>query len=275
MCHTVNLMDQTPQAAELLKTLHAGKAQVEIYSSRAAQGEAAAARGAELVRDAIGRDGHARIIVATGNSQKDMIAALVRSPGIDWNRVEVFHMDEYVGMSADHPASFRRWVRENLITRVHPGRAHLLEGDATDVAAECRRYERLLLDAPIVLCFLGIGENGHIAFNDPHIADFKDPETVKRVALDERCRRQQVGEGHFATLDDVPREALTLTCPALMRSENLICCVPEARKVEAVRRSLEGEITPDCPGSLLRTHPHATIYLDRDSAAQLSIPAVP
>lgn len=274
-CATVNLMDQLPQAAGLLRSFQAGKAQVEIYSSRAAQGEAAAARGLDLVRDAIGRHGHARIIVATGNSQKDVIAALVRSPGIDWNRVEVFHMDEYVGMSADHPASFRRWVRENLITRVHPGRAHLLEGDATDVAAECRRYERLLLDAPIVLCFLGIGENGHIAFNDPHIADFDDPETVKRVALDERCRRQQVGEGHFATLDDVPREALTLTCPALMRSENLICCVPEARKAEAVRRSLEGGITPDCPGSLLRTHPRATIYLDRDSAAQLSKPAVP
>jgi glucosamine-6-phosphate deaminase len=253
----------------------ADKLGVEVYPSKAAQGEAAAVRGSELVRDAIGRQGHARIIVATGNSQEDMVAALVRTPGIDWSRVEVFHMDEYAGIHADHSASFRRWVRERLVERVHPGRAHLIEGDAADATTECLRYARLLLEAPIDICFLGIGENSHIAFNDPHIANFEDPETVKRVTLDERCRGQQVGEGHFKTLDEVPREALTLTCPALMRAEHLICCVPEARKADAVCKSIEGAIAPDCPGSLLRTHLRATLYLDFDSAAKLSILAVP
>jgi glucosamine-6-phosphate deaminase len=265
-------MTQQQKTEKPVRVLQAGNAQVEIYSSKAAQGQAAAARGAELIRDAINQQGHARIIIATGNSQKDMVAALGESHAIDWKRVEVFHMDEYLGMTESHPASFRRWLRENLSDRVHAAQFHLLKGDAADVQGEILRYERLLLAAPVEVCFLGIGENGHIAFNDPHIADFNDPVTVKIVALDERCRKQQVGEGHFATLDDVPRQALTLTCPGLMRAQNLICCVPEARKAQAVRNALEGEITYKCPGSMLRTHPRATIYLDLDSASQLSIP---
>lgn len=268
-------MNQSSNIEKPLKAFRAGKAQVEIYSSKTAQGKAAAARGSELIRAAIERNGRARVIIATGNSQQEMITALVQSIAVDWHRVEVFHMDEYIGMRADHPASFRRWLRERVIDRVSPQDVHLLEGDAPDTDAEICRYEHLVLEAPIDVCFLGIGENGHIAFNDPHVADFTDPKTVKAVTLDERCRKQQVNEGHFATIDEVPGKALTLTCPGLMRSENLICCVPEARKAEAVHNSLEGEMTPECPGSLLRTHPHATIYLDLDSAAKLSMRSLP
>jgi glucosamine-6-phosphate deaminase len=254
-----------------LRAFQVGEANVEIYSSAASQGKAAAARGAELISEAISRRGRARVIIATGNSQEHMIASLVQTSEFDWKRMEAFHMDEYLGISRHHPASFRRWLREHLSDQVSPGQVHLLEGDVSDPEAEIRRYERLLLDAPIDVCFLGIGENGHIAFNDPHVADFADPETVKIVDLDERCRRQQVGEGHFNTIEEVPRQAITLTCTGLMRSENLICCVPEARKAEAVRNALEGKISTSCPGSVLRSHQHVTIYLDRDSAALLSL----
>ena len=269
-----SLTNSTSQSINLEKPLRSfsvGKAQVTLFSSRAALGSAAAAQGVDLISAAIGRRGRARVIIATGNSQQDMVAALVQSPHIDWKRTAVFHMDEYLGMSADHPASFRHWLHEHVLNRVSPAEVHLLQGDAKDIDAEIRRYEGLLLEDTIDVCFLGIGENGHIAFNDPHVADFNDPRIAKIVSLDEICRKQQVGEGHFPTIDDVPRQAITLTCTGLMRSETLICCVPEARKAQAVRNSLRGEIATSCPGSLLRTHPHATIYLDQESAAQLSI----
>lgn len=254
-----------------LRTFKAGEAQVEIYSSKRAQGEAAALRGAELIRSAVSQNGRARVIIATGNSQEDMISAMAFSPMIDWARVEVFHMDEYLGMSADHPASFRRWLRDHLLVKISPAKTNLLQGDAPDTAAEIRRYTDLLAQAAVDVCFLGIGENGHIAFNDPHVADFNDPETVKVVTLDDRCRSQQVGEGHFASLDEVPRQALTLTCPALIRCDHIVCCVPEARKAEAVYNTIYGEIDPGCPGTLLRTHGQTTIYLDQDSAKRLPI----
>jgi glucosamine-6-phosphate deaminase len=246
------------------------QARVEIYASNSALGKAAAANAVAILRDAIRGQGGARMIVATGNSQLAVVQSLVLAEDVDWSRVEVFHMDEYAGLPEDHPASFRRWVRTRLAEQVHPRAAHYIMGDAPDPAGECRRYAALLMEAPIDLCLLGVGENGHIAFNDPHVADFHDPEVVKVVELDDRCRLQQVGEGHFASLADVPRRALTLTCPALMRARHLICSVPEKRKAEAVRNALEGPLSPACPASLLRTHPQATIYLDRDSASLLS-----
>ncbi len=245
------------------------QARVEVFASRPALGAAAAANAAAILREAIALQGYARIIVATGNSQFDVIKALVATPDIAWNKVDVFHMDEYVGLSDTHPASFRLWIKTRVANQVHPRNANYITGDAPDLAAECRRYAQHLNEAPVDLCLLGIGENGHIAFNDPHVADFHDPETIKRVELDERCRMQQVGDGHFATLEDVPREALTLTCPALTRARHMICCVPEKRKAEAVRCALEGPLTPACPASLLRTHPKATIYLDTESASLL------
>lgn len=248
----------------------AGKAHVEIYPTRSALGQAAAARGAAILREALSRQARGRIIVATGNSQLEVSGAFVRVPGLDWSRIEVFHMDEYLGLPAEHPASFRRWVKERIVDVARPGKVHYLDGEAADWAAECQRYSELLSQAPVDLCFLGIGENGHIAFNDPHEADFNDPHLVKRVTLDEPCRHQQVGEGHFPDAASVPKYALTLTCPALMRAQHLICCVPDLRKAEAVRRALEGQISPACPGSILRTHAHATIYLDPDSASLLA-----
>jgi glucosamine-6-phosphate deaminase len=178
-------------------------------------------------------------------------------------------MDEYIGMSADHPASFRRWVRERIVDRVKPAAAHFLDGEAADINVECRRYAELLMEDVIDVAFVGIGENGHIAFNDPHTADFFDPNVVKPVTLDEACRRQQVGEGHFENLESTPRRALSLTCPALMRSEHLVCCVPDLRKAAAVKSALEGPVTPACPGSLIRAHASAFLYLDEASASLL------
>lgn len=246
-----------------------GSAQVKVFPSKAAAGAAAAEEAAESLLRALAHHNHARMIVATGNSQLDTVGALSRRNGIDWSRVEVFHMDEYIGLTSGHPASFRRWIKEKLVDSVHPGQVHYLDGDAVDCHAECARYGQLLMAAPIDVCLLGIGENGHLAFNDPHVADFHDSQVVKPATLDLACRRQQVGEGHFTNLDEVPKQALTLTIPTLMRSEHIICSVPERRKAEAVRNAIHGPLTPECPASLLRTHPHASIYLDLESAALL------
>jgi glucosamine-6-phosphate deaminase len=235
-------------------------------------GKAAAIEAGNIIRAAISQQGRARIIVGTGNSQSDFIHSLVESENLGWNAVEVFHLDEYVGMPDTHSASFRHWLRDHLVDRVHPGTVHYLRGDAPNIDEECRRYGNLLCSAPLDLCFLGFGENGHIAFNDPHVADFNDPLVVKRVALDERCRQQQLGEGHFPTLDAVPREALTLTCSILMKVGYLISCVPDRRKAEAVKTALEGPVSEECPASIVPTHFHASIYLDVESASLLSQP---
>jgi glucosamine-6-phosphate deaminase len=256
--------------AETVITHVYGRARVQIYPSQEALGAAAAQQAAGLIQDAIAQFGRARIIVATGNSQLALIGALVRLQDVEWNSVDIFHMDEYVGISRDHPASFRKWVRTGVEEMVRPGSMEYLEGDAPDLDAEMARYARLLSAGPIDLAFVGIGENGHIAFNDPAVADFEDPLMVKCVVLDPDCRQQQVGEGHFENIDAVPREALTLTCPALFRARSWICSVPEARKAAAVRNALEGPVASACPGSLVRTHPNAAVYLDTDSSSLLA-----
>ena len=178
-------------------------------------------------------------------------------------------MDEYCGIPGDHPASFRRYMRERIITRVHPREFHEVLGDAPDTAAECDRYAALLGDHPLDLCCLGIGENGHLAFNDPPVADFDDPLDVKIVELDDACRQQQVGEGHFPSVGAVPTTAITVTIPALLRSGTVLAIVPEARKREPVQRAVEGPISTECPASVLRTRPNVTLHLDTDSAAGL------
>jgi len=251
------------------RSFQVDKARVYIYPSKMETSEAAAREASSILRNAVAKRGSARIIVGTGNSQDDLIRALVQAPGLDWSRVEVFHMDEYVGMSSEHPASFRRWLKTHLVDIVHPGKAHYIRGDAPDSSQECERYAALLHSAPIDICFIGFGENGHIAFNDPGVADSHDPLAVKRVTMDERCRRQQVGEGHFPTIEAMPKEALTLTCPELLRAGHLICTVPDQRKAEAVKNALTGPITEACPSSFVRTHPAAAIYLDADSASLL------
>ncbi|HLH37646.1 MAG TPA: glucosamine-6-phosphate deaminase [Bryobacteraceae bacterium] len=244
------------------------RARVRICASREELGRAAAQRAVEVISGAIRRKGQARIIVATGNSQIPSIHALVES-AVDWSRVDVFHMDEYIGLSPDHPASFRRWIRERVAEKVHPRNVFYLAADAADLKAEVERYSKLLLAAPIDAAFLGFGENGHIAFNDPPFADFNDPATVKEVVLDAASRRQQVGEGHFPDLSSVPEKALTITCPGLFRAAHWICSVPERRKAEAVRNALTLEISEKCPATLVRRHPDARVFLDRESASLL------
>jgi glucosamine-6-phosphate deaminase len=261
-----------PNSALSARTFHVGEAQVEIYDSSALAGEAAARKAAELISSAIAERGKARVVGATGNSQIPLVEALVRQE-IDWKVVELFHMDEYAGMRSEHPSSFRYWIRTRIEEKVHPGRVHYLQGDAPDINAEIERYSQLLNEAPIDLAFVGFGENGHIAFNDPPVADFNDPKTVKVITLDEACRKQQAGEGHFKDVASVPVNALSITCTGLFRANAWVCNVPEKRKAEAVRNALEGQISEKCPASLVRRHPNSYVFLDPESASLLSIDA--
>lgn len=246
-----------------------GQARVEVFPSPQSMGVAAAQKASSLIIEAIRLNGTARIIAATGNSQIPFIESLVQQP-VSWDAVELFHMDEYAGMNAEHPASFRRWIRTRLAEKVHPKACYFIAGDTPDLDSEIKRYSELLMAAPIDLAFVGFGENGHIAFNDPPVADFNDPFIVKKVILDETCRRQQAGEGHFPDLASVPREAVTITCPGLFRAKAWVCCVPERRKAQAVKDALERPISEACPASLVRTHPNTYVYLDTESASLLT-----
>jgi glucosamine-6-phosphate deaminase len=241
---------------------------IRTYVDRQTMSRAAARRAAQSIRAAIAARGAARIVAATGASQFDFLDALTRAPGIDWPRVEMFHLDEYVGLPAAHPASFRRYLRERLIDKAGITRYHFLdaEQDAEETAA---RVGRELTRAPIDVAFVGIGENGHLAFNDPP-ADFDTDRPYLVVSLDEACRRQQVGEGWFASIADVPSRAVSMSVPQILSAAEIICVVPDARKAEAVRACFEGPISPMAPASILRTHANTTVYLDRDSASLLA-----
>ncbi len=241
---------------------------VEVHPDGDALARAAAADVAALLVKAVGERGRANAMFATGNSQLAFIDALVALPGIPWGNMTLFHMDEYVGAGPDHPAGFRRWIRERIADRVPAGAAHYIDGLA-DPGAECERYAALLRSHPIDVCVLGIGENGHLAFNDPPVADFADPRDVKVVELDVACRRQQVGEGHFASIEAVPTHAITVTVPALLRAGAVCAVVPEQRKAQPVRDALIGPVSTACPASALRTAAHATLYLDAESASLL------
>lgn len=231
--------------------------------------QVAAADAARALRDAIEGRGEANVMLATGNSQLVFLAHLVQHREIDWSRVSAFHMDEYVGISATHLASFQRYMRERVAAQLPVKEFHYLSGDTRDAEAEARRYETLLREHPLDLCCCGIGENGHLAFNDPPVADFDDPRRVKVVALEEASRRQQVGEGHFARLVDVPTHAITVTIPALVAAAHVLAIVPEARKAVPVRDALRGPITTACPASYLRTQRQAVLYLDAESSSLL------
>jgi len=247
----------------------AGNAQVGIYPTTSAMGFAAAERTAAIIAEAVKARGRARIIVATGNSQLAFIEALMGRADVAWDRVEAFHMDEYVGIVASHPSSFRHWLKHKVEARQNLAQLHYIAGDSADLDAEIRRYSALLNAGPIDAAFVGFGENGHIAFNDPPVANFSDPLAMKVVSLDEACRRQQVGEGHFKDMDSVPKQAVTVTCSGLLRAQTWICCVPESRKAPAVQKALLGPISTTCPASIVRQHPRAFVFLDRDSAALL------
>jgi glucosamine-6-phosphate deaminase len=206
---------------------------------------------------------------ATGNSQLAFVETLVtRTPGVPWADTVVFHMDEYVGVGPDHPAGFQRWIRERIVTPASPRAAHYVEG-LGDPRANCNHYAALLSEYPLDLCCLGIGENGHLAFNDPGVADFDDPLDVKVVELEPACRQQQVNEGHFADMAAVPSHAITVTVPALLRAKRVLAIVPEARKADPVHAALTGPISTLCPASALQTIAHATVYLEPESARLL------
>jgi glucosamine-6-phosphate deaminase len=231
-------------------------------------GRAAARRFAEALAKVLAEKGRASVILATGNSQLPFVRALREERGIDWSRVTVFHMDEYLGMSAEHSASFRRWLKENIVDVFSPECFYGIEGDAEPIDAELERYSELLRRHDPDITVMGIGENGHLAFNDPP-AQFVTSDLIRVVRLDHACRMQQVGEGHFASLEETPTEAVSLTIPMLLRPRTVLVLVPERRKAAATARALEGPVTPDCPASFLQEVPHAELYLDSDSASLL------
>ena len=243
---------------------------IRIEPDKKTLGARAAAEGSEAIRAAIARDGACTIILATGASQFEMLDALVVEEGIDWSKVTVFHLDEYVGLPITHGASFRRYLRERFVARVPAlGDFVSIEGDAADLGSEVSRLNKLIAGQRIAVCFAGIGENCHLAFNDPP-ADFdvEDPYIV--VTLDEACRRQQLGEGWFPTLEAVPDRAISMSIRQILKSERIVLCVPDARKAIAVRDAVEGAVSPDHPASVLQRHPRCTLYLDPPAAALLS-----
>ncbi len=242
---------------------------ISVHDTAAAAGQAAAEAAADTLRDAIRDRGHAVFVAATGNSQLDFLAHLTVAPGIDWRRTTMFHLDEYIGIPAGHPASFRRYLTERFLGRVPVGTVHLVAGDAPDIAAELARLNGLIAGTAIDAAFIGIGENGHVAFNDPP-ADFATETPFIVVDLDEACRRQQVGEGWFPSLDAVPRQAVSMSVRQILRAARIVCTVPDARKAQAVKETVEGEIGPMVPASILRTHADCRLFLDRAAAALLS-----
>jgi len=241
---------------------------VKIFPDKKSLSVAAAEQASTTLRHAIHDRGRARIVVATGTSQLDFLDALATSTDIDWQRVEMFHLDEYVGLPITHPASFRKYLLEKFIHKAGIPHYHLLDGEGHP-GEVIRQVGNALKSAPVDVAFAGIGENAHLAFNDPP-ADFDTHEPYLVVELDEACRRQQVGEGWFANISEVPRQAISMSVRQILQAREIIAVVPDARKAHAVKLCVEGEITPMAPASILRTHPAATLYLDRESASQLS-----
>ena len=241
---------------------------IRVFKDKTTLASAAADQAATIIRQAISQKGNARIIAATGASQFEFLDALTARPGIAWNQVEMFHLDEYIGLPLSHPASFRNYLLKRLINKVGITRYHFLDGER-DPALVAREAGAKLASAPIDVAFVGIGENGHLAFNDPP-ADFETEEPYLVVNLDEACRRQQMGEGWFPTLADVPLTALSMSVRQILKAQEIICIVPDARKARAVAACFEGKISPEAPASILRTHPRCSVYLDKNSAALLT-----
>jgi glucosamine-6-phosphate deaminase len=240
---------------------------LRLYPDKQSLGGAAASEAAATLNRAIAERGRARIIAATGASQFEFLAALVARTDIDWSKVELFHLDEYVGIDATHPASFRRYLLERLIRPAGIERTHLLDGER-DPAVVCREAGDAIASAPIDVAFVGIGENGHLAFNDPP-ADFETREPYLVVTLDEACRKQQVGEGWFASIAEVPATAISMSCRQILAARRILVIVPDARKAAAVALACEGPITPLVPASILQEHGDVTVFLDPPAAAGL------
>lgn len=242
---------------------------LRVFNDRVALGQAAAQQAAAAIHRSVAECGNARIIAATAASQLEFLDALTKTPGIDWSRVEVFHLDEYIGLPVSHPGSFRKMLLEQLVQKTGIANYHLLEGDAADPLEVIRGVSEQLASLPVDIAFLGIGENGHIAFNDPP-ADFQTEEPYIVVNLDEACRQQQVGEAWFADISQVPKQAISMSARQILKAKEILAVVPGPRKAQAVKACIEGAISPMAPASILRTHPNATVYLDKNSAALLS-----
>ena len=254
----------------LVERFNAGLLNVHIYMSRQKMGEAAAAAVSAEIRRLIAERGRAVGIFASAPSQNEFLAVLAESSDIDWRRVTGFHLDEYTGMDDKAPQSFRRFLLDRLVNKVEFGEFHGLAGESTDIEAECERYAGLLEQNPPDFAVLGIGENGHLAFIDPPFCDFNDPRAVKVAELDEVCRAQQVNDGAFAAIEDVPSNALSLTIPTIMARPKLFAIVPGPAKRHAIKAAVEGPIETACPASILKNHPDAHLFIDRDSASRLS-----
>jgi glucosamine-6-phosphate deaminase len=252
------------------KSYYKDKLRIEIFDKTEDMGKASAAYVAGKLNEAILEKGTANLILGTGASQFPFLNVLLKK-SIDWGKISLFHLDEYIGLSDQHPASFRRFLRERVADIVHPLNVYYLNGDAADISSEIMKYEMLLTNHPIDVACIGIGENGHIAFNDPAVADFNDPQYLKVVEMDEACRRQQVGEGWFPAINHVPKEAVTLTIRAIMDCKALSCSVPDERKSEAVYNALTGKISSSCPASVLRMHNEARLFLDKFAAMKIQI----
>jgi len=254
----------------LIDSFRADKLNVYVYESRPKMGAAAAGIVAEEMRRQIESRGRTVGILASAPSQNEFLAALVETPGIDWSRVVAFHLDEYLGMNDQAPQSFRRFLIDRLVSKVALGEFNGLRGEMDDGAAESERYSKLLAANPPDFAVLGIGENGHLAFSDPPFCDFDDPQRVKVVELDEVCRAQQVNDGAFASIDEVPRHALSLTIPTIMDCPRLFAIAPGPAKRQAIKSTVEGPVATTCPASILRRHPDAHLFIDGDSASLLS-----
>ena len=254
-----------------VKSFQAESMKVNVYDNNILMGQAASDFVTEKLAAAIEQNGKANLILATGASQFQFIDAFKKEPAVDWSKITVFHMDEYKDMSDQHPASFRKYLRERILNEVKPAEVYYMKGDAENIDEELNRYENLLKNNPVDVACIGIGENGHIAFNDPPVADFNDPRLVKVVELDDACRRQQMGEGWFKTFEDVPTHALSLTIPAIMNCKAISCVVPDKRKADAIYKTLNNPVDTACPATILRTHPDTAVFLDPNSASKLTI----
>jgi glucosamine-6-phosphate deaminase len=241
-----------------------------LFETEAEMAQQAAIAACDCLQRAIAEQGEARVLLATGNSQIKFLDAAIALNQVDWSRVVFFHLDEYLGIPSNHPASFRRYLRDRVETQVHPAAFHYINGDAIEPLMECDRYSQLLLEKPIDLCCLGVGENGHLAFNEPGIADFNDPYPIKLVKLAPATHQQLVNQGQFPSLEAVPKYAFTLTIPQLCAAKQIICLAPSKRKTHIVNQLLFHPITPEIPATILRSLSHATLFLDQESGADLA-----
>lgn len=240
---------------------------VNVFDTRENMGKKAAQDVISKIKELLSKKDEINMVFAAAPSQNEFLEALVNAEGIDWERINAFHLDEYIGLYDDAPQRFGNFLKDKIFSRVNFKTVNYLNGNAEDIKEECQRYEELLERYPIDVACIGIGENGHIAFNDPHVADFKDKHTVKRVTLDEKCRNQQVNDGCFKSIDEVPKHALTMTVPAIFASKYIFCIVPGKTKATAIKDTLEGPIEEACPASILRKHTNAMLYIDKDSAS--------